>query len=163
MNNKILVFVISILVFTAVPADAIHTPGVSHNGGAATLMLTNDNNIALGGEFGVNPNLALVGNFNLPFSRIGVKYQIDSNLALLGGVSSNNNPYLGLNGSRWINRDLTAIYELNLLMGNNLVLPYELGARFNLDHNLDLRAGIFGRIDEGIEFPSLKAGIGYRF
>lgn len=164
MKSKILVFVISILVLTALPADALHTPGVSNNSGVATLMLTNDNNVAIGGEFGVTPNLAIAANFNAPISRIGVKYQIDSNLALLGGVSDeNNSPYLGINGSRGVNRDLTALYELNLLMGSSLVLPYELGARFNLNHNLDLRAGIFGMIEGNIEFPNLKVGIGYRF
>ncbi len=163
MKNKILIFVITILVLTSTSAYTLHTPAVSTNSGVITLMLTN-NTIALGGELGLTPNLAVAANLNAPFSRIGVKYQIDSNLALLGGVSSGSTPYLGVNGSNWINRDLTALYELNLLMSNNkLILPYELGIRINLNHNLDLRAGVFGNIESDIKFPSLKAGIGYRF
>lgn len=165
-NNKIIIIsvFIFILLLSSVQVNALHSPGVNETHGAITFMVTNHHkNFALGGEFGLTNNLALHATYTAPFTRIGGKYQLRPGFALIGGVSNHHKPYLGLNGSAWINPDFDIIYEINFLFDHNIKFPYEIGGRLNLGYNLDLRFAFFGKIDDHMHFPNFKGGIGVGF
>jgi opacity protein-like surface antigen len=167
LTIKRLVAVLLIAIFIAGFSGisyALNSPGVVQNHGVITGMLVSDYGLKLSGEYGLTPKLALIGTMGDPISRLGAKYEINNNFALLGGVTENS-PFIGINGSHKINNDITGVYELNLSeRRSDLSLMYELGLKINLDTKVDLRAGILGLIeDDHYHFHTLEVGVGYKF
>ncbi|PRX27676.1 outer membrane protein with beta-barrel domain [Orenia metallireducens] len=167
LTIKKLVAVILVAVFTVGFAGvgyALTSPQVGQNHGVITGMLVSDHGLKLSGEYGLTPKLALMGTMGDPISRLGVKYELDGNFALVGGVTESS-PFIGINGSHQFNSDITGIYEFDLsARRSDLSLMYELGLKINLDAKVDLRAGILGFIeDDHHHFHTLEVGVGYKF
>ncbi|WP_018249633.1 hypothetical protein [Orenia marismortui] len=141
---------------------ALNSPVVVQDHGVITGMIISDNGLRLTGEYGLTSQLALIGTAGDPINRIGVKYEIDPNFAIVGGVTEDS-PFIGINGSRKLHKDIVGLYEFDLSMRrDDLSLLYELGIKLNLDNNVDLRAGVIDFVEHS-HFPSLEVGIGYKF
>ncbi|MCK8824111.1 hypothetical protein [Fuchsiella alkaliacetigena] len=152
----VMILIISLFSGTAL---ALHSPGVLSNGGVVSGMIVGGDDLSLGGEYGLTNELAVIGNVGA-YNRLGLKYQFQNNAALLGGFMEGSS-FIGLNGARSVKSDLLAIGEVNLLIDDDVDFVYKLGARYNLDHQLDLRVGMTGKIDAGM--PDLMIGVGYRY
>jgi len=164
---KRLVAVILVAVFTVGFSGisyALNSPGVVQNHGAITGILVSDHGLKLSGEYGLTPQLALIGTMGDPISRLGVKYEVNGNFALLGGITDSS-PFIGINGSHKINSDISGLYEFDLSSRrSDLSLMYELGLKINLDAKVDLRAGVLGFIEDSYHhYHTLEVGIGYNF
>ncbi|GAB6138408.1 hypothetical protein [Halanaerobaculum tunisiense] len=154
--------IITILVLFTGTSLASTSPQVLTNHGVVTGMIISDNGVTLEGKYGLTPKTALIGKIGGPFTRIGGKYQIDSNFALVAGITDDS-PFLGINGARIIDNELTGIYEFDLSTAReDLVVHYDLGIKLNLDNQVDLRAGLKGMIGDQYS-PGLKIGAGYKF
>ena len=162
INLKILCFSLAILFLVSSPGWALNTPGVVEDHGVITALITSDAGLTLGAEYGLTSQFALMGEVNGPTTRIGGKYEVASDLALLMGVTDDS-PFLGINGSYSLDPDLTGIYEFNLSSRHNdLSVLYKFGGSLAIDQNLALRAGLVGFLTED-NFPDLQLGIGYKF
>ncbi len=162
INLKVLCISLVVLFLASSSCWALNTPGVVENHGAITALITSDAGLTLGAEYGLTPQFALMGEVGGPATRIGGKYEVASDLALLIGITDES-PFLGINGSHALASDLTGIYEFNLSSrGSNLSLLYKLGGSLDIDQNLALRAGLVGYLSED-NFPNLQLGIGYKF
>ena len=154
----IVAIILSLSLFSS-PTLALHSPGVVSNGGVVTGMIVGGDSLSLGAEYGLTNELGLLGSAGA-YNRLGLKYQFQNNVALLGGFMEGSS-FIGLNGARVVKSDLLAIGEINMLIDDEVDFVYRLGARYNLDHQLDLRAGLIGKVDAGV--PDLMIGVGYHY
>ena len=162
--KKINVLLLIIMIFVSLTgvANALNTPGVSTNHGVITGMLVSGTGVKITGEYGFDTQLAIIGTVGDPYTRLGAKYQVDNNLAVLAGVTDDS-PFFGVNGSRFIRNRLFGIYDVDVLKkDSDLALFYELGVKVDLQSNVDLRAGLIGFTTDD-DFPELELGIAYKF
>lgn len=151
--------VVTLVLLVSSTTFALNSPSVSRSHGVVTGMFVGTR-VSLGFEYGLTSEIAVIGNFG-HLTRFGAKYELRPTLALVGAMDHNGYPYIGLNGARSFDRNLLGMGEFGVFMtGNNITPVFELGARYKLDRNLDLRGGV---ISEDLEFPHLQIGIGYNF
>jgi outer membrane autotransporter protein len=94
--------------------------------------------------------------------KIGLKYELNSSVAILGGMIESS-PYIGLNGATALSKDLAGMGELDFTINNSKVnFVYNLGLKYNLPQNIDLRGGLRGNLGEGNQVL-FALGIGYKF
>ncbi len=141
---------------------ALTTPEIVQDHGVITGMVVSSDGLKLDGEYGLTPEVALIGTIGDSYTRIGGKYQFDRALAILGGFTEDS-PFIGINASRVIKKDLIGICEFDLLENDDdLSLFYELGVKLNLEDGIDLRGGLIGFIDNE-DSLQLELGVGYKF
>ncbi|MCK8827356.1 hypothetical protein MWH25_06315 [Natroniella acetigena] len=161
-KDFLILLLVGCLITFSQTAWALSGPTVRAEQGSMTAMLISDNGFSLGGEYGLNSELGLTAKVGTSFDRLGIKYQLDNNLALLAGVAGSD-PFVGINGQRGLSNEVLGIYELNLTTRRgDLSVLYDVGVSTSLNHNLDLRAGFIGRLDERSSI-NLQLGVGHRF
>ncbi|WP_408956508.1 hypothetical protein [Natroniella sp. ANB-PHB2] len=163
MKKGLLVFLLVCCLITfSQAAWALSGPTVRAEQGSMNAMLISDHGFSLGGDYGLNSELGLTAKVGTSFTRLGIKYQFDNNLALLAGLADSD-PFVGINGQRGLTNELLGLYELNLTTRRgNLSLMYDLGVRTNLNQKLDLKAGFIGYLDDRSSI-NLQLGVGHRF
>ena len=109
-----LVFVSLLLVSAA--SWGLNTPEVIKGHGAITGRYVNDTGLIIGGEYGLGSKLAVKADLGeKSYSRVGVKYELNPNLALEAGIfSSDSTPFVGINGAILINKKLQGIIQTDL-------------------------------------------------
>jgi hypothetical protein len=96
-------------------------------------------------------------------TKVGAKYEIDSNLALLLGTVDNA-PFLGTNILMPIDEYMDVVGELSLsLASNRLNAFFELGLIFDLADNLDLRGGLLAETNQNSKNFSFQIGLGVNY
>lgn len=161
MIKRVSILLILIIIFTSFPAWALNTAEIREDSGTVTGFITNQG-LTISGDYGINNQWAMIAKFGTPLTRLGAKYQLQSNLSLLMGLTENS-PFFGVNGDHQFTRDLTGVYEVSLSAPRQEPsLFYELGFILDIEQEVDLRAGIAGFIESG-SFPYLQLGVGYQF
>jgi len=163
--KKVLVLFLTVSVLMLFPTGAlgINSPAVSKNHGVITGMFISDLGLSVGAEFGFTRELGITLRIWEDAARIGVKYELQPNLAIVGGILDKD-PYLGINGSFGINRNFQGLYEADLYMsGGDFMTLYELGVKFNLVDSIDLRGGLMGFLGGDNSDLYFQLGLGYRF
>lgn len=149
------------LIFSSGPVLALQPPWVTTHGGEVSLMVVGDRGLVLGGEYGFTDNLAISGRIGGPFGRLGIKVQARPALAVIGGVTRGQKFYFGFTAARSLNTDFLGIAEAALVTdGRNFGLAYQVGVRYRINPNWDLRGGV---ISQDLDFPNLQVGGGYSF
>jgi hypothetical protein len=159
----ILLFTLSLLLFSSLAAYGFNSPTVTEGEWDVMAMFVTEGGLMVGGEYGINPDLAVIAELGSPYSKIGVIYELKSNLALTGGIAGSG-LFGGVIGSMPMGKNLLGIGELDLGLFNDLVaLMYEIGVRYRIDSQWDLRGGIVGSFVGGYNGMGVGFGAGYRF
>jgi len=163
MMKKTILILLMGVVMLSIPASAwgFTTPSVSQNHGVVYGLIASDSNIVLGGEFGFSNELAVCAALEDKV-KIGLKYELKPSLAILGGIIDSS-PFIGLNGATALSKDLSGMAELDFTIKSSKVnFIYNLGLKYNLPRNIDLRGGLRGIFGEGNQVL-FALGVGYRF
>ena len=172
MKKIIIVLLTVALVFSlSVASFALISPTVSQKHGQISGMLVSGNNngsFLIDGEYGLTKDLAVTGMIGNDITKLGVKYELNPSIAAMGGLyatSGSTNVYLGIDGASAINKQFMLIGELDATsIGGNFVFLYELGGKYNLEKQLDIRGGVFGGLGSGSSSQiSLELGVAYKF
>ena len=156
-------FVVCCLFLVPRAALGLATADVRINGGETTLMFVGDKGLQLGTEYGITSQVGLCVAVREDWTKIGAKYEIDSNLALLLGAV-NNAPFLGANVSMPLDDYMDVVGELTLSLASNRLTAFlELGLVFDLVNNLDLRGGILAETDQNGKNFSFQIGLGVNY
>jgi hypothetical protein len=145
----------------------LNTPEVIKDHGAITGRYVNDNGLIIGAEYGFGSKLAVkadIGEEN--YTRIGLKYEVNPNLALEAGFfdSESAKLFFGINGATSFSEAVQGIIQTDLFMLDNQVnCNYELGLKVNLGSQFDIRGGVMGTIVDSESTTNLELGMGYRF
>ena len=162
MKKSVTVLLLGLLLLS-IPASAwgFTTPTVTKNHGVLYALIASDSQFVLGGEFGFTDELAVSAALEDKI-KVGVKYELDSSLAILGGIAESS-PFIGLNAATALNQDLAGMGELDFtISGSKINFIYNLGLKYNLPQNIDLRGGLRGKIGSGNQV-SFALGVGYKF
>ncbi|HEY8391689.1 MAG TPA: hypothetical protein VIL83_03085 [Capillibacterium sp.] len=144
-------------------ALAFSTADVHESGGETALMFVGDKGLQLGTEYGITSEVGLIVTIREDLTKIGAKYEFDSNLALLLGAV-NNAPFLGVNISMPLDDYMDVAGELSLsLASNRLTALLELGLVVDLVKNLDLRGGLLAETDQNGKNFSFQIGLGINY
>jgi hypothetical protein len=144
-------------------AFGLRTAEVRAQGGETTLMFIGDKGLQLGTEYGITSQLGFCVEVRNDLTKVGAKYEIDSNLALLLGTVDNA-PFLGTNILMPIDEYMDVVGELSLsLASNRLNAFFELGLIFDLADNLDLRGGLLAETNQNSKNFSFQIGLGVNY
>ena len=94
-------------------ALGLNTAEVQERGGEITLMFIGDKGLQLGVEYGITPEVGAYVEMKNNVTRIGAKYELDSNFAILLGAN-NKAPFLGVNISMAVDEYISLMGDLNL-------------------------------------------------
>lgn len=165
----IIALVISAMFSTSVVALGLNSPSVSKGGGVITGMFaTEDIGLLLGIEYGLSQKFAVSGRVGLDdrdFTKLAVKYEVSPTFAIVGGVfdyGSDSDPYFGINGSLSFDRDFEGILEAGAILADDIEIFYEAGIKYNVNKQIDIRAGVIGTTYEGDE-SAFELGAGFKF
>jgi hypothetical protein len=167
--KKILVagIVLVLVMVFSTAAWGLNTPAMTKGHGVLTGSYVNDIGFIVGGEYSFAPKFEVIANVGEhSYTKLGVKYQLNSNLALEGGImgSGSSNAFLGIDGATSITKKLQGILQADLsIVNNDLVTIGELGVKYNLDRKLDIRGGIYLTSGNGNTTTNLQLGVGYVF
>lgn len=160
---SLILSVVCILLLLPATALGINSPTVSANHGVVTGMFISDIGLSLGAEYGFTQELAALLRIWEDAWKIGVKYELNPNLAVVGGIFDED-PYLGVNGSFGINQNFQGLYEADLYMeSGDFKAMYELGVKLNLAKSIDIRGGLLGFLGGDDSDLYFQLGLGYRF
>lgn len=144
-------------------AFGLMTAEVQAQGGETTLMFIGDKGLQLGTEYGITSQLGFCVEIRNDLTKVGAKYEIDSNLALLLGAVDNT-PFLGANLFMPIDEYMDVVGEHSLsLASNRLNAFFELGLVFDLAENLDIRGGLLAETDQDSKKFSFQMGLGVSY
>ena len=163
LKRTLLILVIG-LMMVSIPMSALgfFTPSVTNGHGAGCALIVSDGKFQIGGEYGLTNELAVSAALGEQI-KIGLKYELDPSLALLAGIADSS-PYIGVNGATSLNRDLSGIGEIDFTINDSKFnLLYNLGLKYNLPKNFDLRGGLLGDIGGGNSQLLFALGVGYKF
>ena len=163
MRKTVLILLVALMLL-ALPASAwgYNTPAVSKGHGVVYGMFTSDSHILIGGEYGFTPDLAIAAALEKDI-KIALKYELSPSLAILGGVTDSS-PFIGLNGGTALSRDFYGMGEVDFTVNNSKVnFLYNLGLKYNLAKNLDLRGGLHGNVGDGQSQVSFGLGVGLKY
>ncbi len=170
--KKLLVVLLVLTMLCALSAVSfgLTTPSVSKGHGVLTAAFVSGGagSFLIGGEYGFTPDFAVGAQLGNNTTKLDVKYELNSSLALVGGIISASggglNPFIGVNGGASINKKLMIIGELDAgMVGSAFILLYEGGAKYNITKQLDIRGGILGSMGSGTSVTSFELGVGYKF
>lgn len=156
-------FMVICLLLIPQAALGLTTPEVQERGGETTLMFVGDDGLQLSTEYGMTSEIGLSVAIRQGTTKVGAKYEFDSNLALLLGAV-NNAPFIGANLFMPLDQYMGILGDLSLsLASNRLSAQLELGLVLDLVDNLDLRGGLLAETDpDGRKF-SFQIGLGVRY
>lgn len=166
MKKGVLIcLVLSLTVLMSLPALAINGPGVAADHGVLVGLFVSNGDVVFGGEYGFTPRLGITGKLGSGGGfKLAGKYEIKPSLAVLAGVIESDKPFIGINGGKWINHELSLLGELDVAMTKSGVeFLYEVGARYRLSREIDLRGGFLGTIEKDFNAPAFQLGLGYHF
>lgn len=144
-------------------ALAITKADVQASGGETVLMFVGDKGLQLETEYGITSEIGLCVAVREDMTKIGAKYELDSNLTLLLGAV-NNAPFLGTNVAMPLDDYMDVVGELTLSLASNRLTAFlELGLVFDLVNNLDLRGGILAETDQNGKNFSFQIGLGVNY
>jgi hypothetical protein len=144
-------------------ALGLNTAEVQERGGEITLMFIGDKGLQLGVEYGITPEVGAYVEMKNNVTRIGAKYELDSNFAILLGAN-NKAPFLGVNISMAVDEYISLMGDLNLSLTNSqLSALCELGAAFKIVDNLDLRGGLLAEVDPDGRNLNFQMGVGINY
>ncbi len=169
--KKLLVVLLTLIlvVSLSVSAFGLMSPAVTKGHGAVTGMFASDpyNGLIIGGEFGITSDFGVGLEFGNNITKLYAKYELNPSIALTGGVlggGGSTNPFIGINGGTNINRDLMVMGEVDLYSaGGNFGFGYEVGVKYNIIKELDIRGGARGVLINGASTTGLELGVGYKF
>lgn len=154
--------VVSIL-FMSGTVFALSGPLVIEGHGVITGLYVVDDEVKIGVEYGITPELAILVELRGAESKIGGKYELKPNLAVIAGIYDSS-PFIGINGSRLLTRKLNGIFEADIVLETEeIFFKYQIGGRYSLRNKIDLRAGLIGTINGVEDTPKLQIGVGYHF
>lgn len=160
--------VVTLLLSLPVAAFGLTSPAVSEGHGVITGMLTSPGGgILLGAEYGLAPQFAVMGEFGMAGGynnyKLGVKYELNPNLALLGGLAGPGSAFfIGINGGTAFGKKFYGMGEVDLVSaGGTFIVNFEAGAKYSIVSQLDIRAGVMGSTAGGDVV--LEVGVGYKF
>lgn len=168
MKKLTIVSLVALLLFL-LPSTAfgLNSPGITQGHGIIIgKYVTEDVGLRVGAEYGFTRQLGILAEIgDHDYSKVACKYQLNSQLALLGGIMSwggNNDVFLGVNGATSISKTILGMGEIDIVMADDIFLEYQLGVKYNLTKQVDLRGGILGSTVDGA--PScIQIGVGYKF
>lgn len=144
-------------------AMGLTTAEIQAQGGETTLMVVGDKGLQLGTVYGITSDVGICVQIRDGSTKVGAKYELDSNLALLLGAV-NNAPYLGANLSMPVDEYMDVVGDLSLsLASNKLTAMLELGLIFDLVNNVDLRGGLLAETDQNGKSFSFQIGLGVSY
>ncbi|NLW58733.1 MAG: hypothetical protein GX073_00050 [Firmicutes bacterium] len=139
------------------------TPEVQVRGGETALMFVGDKGLQLSTEYGVSAEIGFCVAIRKDATKVGAKYEFDSNLALLLGLVDAA-PFIGANIYMPLDQYMGLIGELDLsLASNRLSAQLELGVVLDLVDNLDLRGGLLAETDQEGKNFSFQIGLGVNY
>jgi hypothetical protein len=151
----------------------LFSPYVTEGHGVITGAYVSNNgngSVLIGAEYGFTDSLAICGQNVNNISKLDVKYQLNPNLAFLGGLMSLDvggplNLFVGVNGDVSITKDFMLIGELNATtVGSDLYFLYEAGGKYNITQQLDIRGGLLGAFGNGVSSnAAIELGVGFTF
>ncbi len=170
MKKLLIVMTVILAVFsTTVVALGFNSPSVSKGGGVITGMFaTEDIGLLLGLEYGLSEKFAVSGRVGLDdidYNKVALKYEVSPTFAILGGIfefGPDNEPYFGINGSIAFDRDFMGILEAGVILADDIEVVYEAGLKYNINKEIDIRAGIIGSTYDGSE-TAFELGVGFKF
>jgi hypothetical protein len=158
-------FTMSLVLFSSVAAYGFMGPTVTEGQWEVMGVVTSISGGAIfGGEYGISPELAVVAELGSSnFTKIGVIYELQSNLALTGGISGSG-LFAGVIGSMPMGKSLVGIGQLDVkLLNEQVIFIYEAGVRYYFKKQWDLRGGLIGAFGGDANMPGVAFGVGYRF
>jgi hypothetical protein len=170
--KKLLVVLLALTMVCALSTASfgLISPSVSEGHGVLTGALVSSGSFLIGAEYGFSPNFAVGGQFGNNITKLDVKYELNSSLALLGGIMSwggggSTNAFIGINGGASINKKFMLIGELDATMiGSDFCFIYEVGGKYNITKQLDIRGGLLGAFGNNVATnTSIELGVGYKF
>ncbi|HHW11886.1 MAG TPA: hypothetical protein GXX33_02625 [Firmicutes bacterium] len=154
--------VVSLLLIPQV-ALGLNSPEVQARGGETTLMFIGDKGLQLDTEYGITSEVGLCVAIRKDATKVGAKYEFDSNLALLLGVIEQA-PFIGANIAMPLDQYMGFVGDLSLsLASNRLAAVLELGMVLALADNLDLRGGLLAETDQYGKNFSFQIGLGVNY
>lgn len=166
MKPITMTFLVTIfLVITPIAAFGLNTPGVIERQGSVTGRYVGNVGYLFGVEYGILTDIAVLADAGAnDYSRVGIKFQLNPDMALIGGIVQSK-PFVGVNFGRALNEDLIGIAEVDVYntSSNRLAFDYEAGVKFTLTPQLDLRGGIFGTVTETTTINRYQLGMGFSF
>ncbi|HEX3043311.1 MAG TPA: hypothetical protein VHY08_01040 [Bacillota bacterium] len=161
----ILLFTMSLVLFSGVAAFGLSSPTVTEGQWEVMGVVTSIGGGAIvGGEYGISPELAIVAELGSSyFSKIGVIYELHSNVAVTGGISGPG-LFAGIIGSMPMGKSLVGIGQLDVkLTDDQTLFIYEGGVRYYFRKQWDLRGALIGAFAGEDNVVGLGFGVGYRF
>ncbi|HHT06786.1 MAG TPA: hypothetical protein GXZ97_11035 [Hydrogenispora sp.] len=156
-------FLVICLLLISQVALGFSTPEVQARGGETTLMFVGDKGLQLSTEYGVTSEVGLCVAIRKDATKVGAKYEFDSNLALLLGAIDQA-PFIGANLFLPLDEYMGFIGDLSLsLASNRLSAQLELGVVLDLVDNLDLRGGLLAETDQDGKNFSFQIGLGVNY
>lgn len=170
MKKLLILMLVVLAVFsTSVVAFGLNSPSNSKGGGVITGMFaTEDLGFLLGIEYGLSEKIAVSGRIgfdDVDLTKLAVKYQVSKNFAVLGGIYEygfDSDPFFGINGSVSFDRDFMGILEADVVMSDDTEVVYEVGIKYNVNKQIDIRGGMMGTTVEGSE-NAFELGAGFKF
>ncbi|NLW55057.1 MAG: autotransporter outer membrane beta-barrel domain-containing protein [Firmicutes bacterium] len=163
MKKTILILLVCLFILS-LPTSAwgFFSPAVSEGHGVVNALIVSDSNFQIGGEYGFTNELAVLAVLG-PQMKLGLKYELDPSLAILAGVADSS-PFIGVNALAPLAKGFAGIGEVDFTVKDSkIVLLYNLGLKFNLSQNFDLRGGLLGDIGGGKSELLFGLGVGYKF
>ena len=160
----ILIFAMSLVLFSGGAAYGFSSPTVNEDQWEVMGAFMSTGGLMIGVEYGITPELAVVAELGSSnFTKIGVIYELQSNLALTGGISGPG-VFAGVIGSMPVGNNLLGIGQLDLkAQSDQVAIMYEAGVRYGFKKQWDLRVALVGAFAEDTNVTGLGIGIGYRF
>jgi hypothetical protein len=153
-----------LLLCIPVTAMGLYTPEVSDRHGVVTIRDVFTQGWIVGGEFGLTDDLAIFADLrDKNYNRAGIKYLLNPEFAALLGTL-NSKIFLGCDYAENFTDNIVGIGELDIYkVKEQFATDVEVGIKFNLTPNLDIRTGLIGTITETKTSNSFQLGLGYRF
>ncbi len=142
----------------------MYTPEVIERHGVVVIRNSKENGLVAGGQFGLTEDLAVVADVGEDdFNRAAIKFQLNPTLSVLGGVKDSE-LFLGFNFGGEFTENISGLGELDIYkLNDRYAYDYEVGLKFSITPNLDIRGGLFGTVTETDTTRYIQYGIGYKF
>lgn len=163
MKKTLLILLVGLMMLSIpISAWGFFTPSVSQGHGVGCALIVSDGKFQIGGEYGLTNELAVSATLGEQI-KIGLKYELDPSLAILAGVADSS-PFIGVNAATSLSKGLSGLGEVDFTINDSkLNFLYNLGLKYNLPKNFDLRGGLLGEIGGGNSQLLFALGVGYKF
>ena len=150
------------ILFISGTVFALNEPLVMEGHGVVTGLYVVEVGMNISVEYGITPELAVLIEVRAGESRIGGKYEVQPNLAVIAGIYDSS-PFIGINGSKFLTNKLNGVFEADIVLDTeDVYFNYQIGGIYPLGRGIDLRAGLIGTL-KAEDTPELQFGVGYNF